>query len=110
MNTIKKYVFYCIINVRHAHSWKAHDVATASVVKREKMASVSEMYDVGWEGKTKDKIDSPQVSLRHVFIFLKAVGVFLVFVLCKSMGKTCHGPRLKFEHTSQHEKELANAS
>lgn len=33
------------------------------------MASVSEMYDVGWEGKTKDKIDSAQVSMRHGFIF-----------------------------------------
>lgn len=42
------------------------------------MASVSEMYDVGWEGKTKDKIDSPQVSMRHAFIF-KAV---LLFSLC----------------------------
>lgn len=37
------------------------------------MASVSEMYDVGWEGKTKDKIDSAQVSMRHGFIFKTAL-------------------------------------
>lgn len=59
------------------------------------MASVSEMYDVGWEGKTKDKTDSPQVSLRRVFVLLKVLGVFFVFVLCTGMEESCHCTRLK---------------
>lgn len=32
------------------------------------MASVSEMYDVSWEGKIKYKIDSPQESLRLIYV------------------------------------------
>lgn len=54
------------------------------------MASVSEMYDVGWEGKTKDTTDSPQVTLRHGFIFLKAFGVFLVLLWCRLTEESCH--------------------
>lgn len=79
-------IIIIFIIVTHAHSWQVHDVGTAFVVKREKMASVAEMYDVGWEGKTKDKVDSPQVLFRHVFIFLKAFCVFLVYFMWESMG------------------------
>lgn len=52
--------------------------------KKEKMASVSEMYDVGWEGKTKDKIDSPLMFLY----FLKAFGIFFVFLSCESLRES----------------------
>lgn len=58
------------------------------------MASVSEMYDVGWEGKTKDKTRSPPVSLRHIMIFT-AFSVCFVFLLYKSVGESCRRPRLK---------------
>lgn len=87
-------LFYFVVNVRHAHSRQVHDVGTAYVVVGEKMASVSEMYDVGWEGKTKDKTRSPQVSLRHILIFT-AFDVSLVFLLCKSVGESRRRPRLK---------------
>ena len=50
------------------------------------MASVSEMYDVGWEGKTKDKIDSPQVSLRRVFVLLEAFVLFFCISLVQEHG------------------------
>lgn len=57
------------------------------------MASVSEMYDVGWEGKTKDTIHTLQVSLKYICIFIKHSRLSLR----DSMKDSCRSPKLEIQ-------------
>lgn len=66
-----------IIIIMHNRSRHVHDVSTAYVITKEKMASVAEMYDVGWEGKIKYKIATLQVSHRHVFLLFESFWRYL---------------------------------
>lgn len=72
----------------------------SSDYQTEKMASVSEIYDVTWEGKRKEEICSSQVSPRLIHYRFPVFAGLLMVSLCTYSKHNC--PPYRFtENRSQ---------
>lgn len=72
----------------------------SSDYQTEKMASVSEIYDVTWEGKRKEEIYSSQVSPRLIYYRFPVFAGLLMVSLCTYCKHNC--PPYRFtENRSQ---------